>query len=146
MGGGRERYARVLRAPHARALLLAEIPARLPVGINGLAIVLFGREHVGSYAAAGAMAAAFGMAQGLSSPLIGRMIDRRGLRSVVIPLSLAHAVSMGLLVALGLAGAPVGLLVVLCAAASAFLPPLGSISRSLWPRILREGGEEPGLL
>ena len=36
----RERYARVLRAPHARALLLAEIPARLPIGINGLAIVL----------------------------------------------------------------------------------------------------------
>jgi MFS family permease len=143
---GRERYARVLRAPHARSLLLAEIPARLPVGINGLAIVLFGRQHTGSYAAAGAMAAGFGIALGLSSPLIGRMIDRRGVRATVVPLSLAHAVSMGLLVALGLAGAPVALLVVLAAAAGAFLPPLGSISRSLWPRILREGGEEPGLL
>jgi MFS family permease len=146
LSGGRERYARVLRAPHARALLLAEIPARLPVGINGLAIVLFGREHTGSYAAAGAMAAAFGMALGLSSPLIGRLIDRRGLRRVVVPLSLAHAVSMGLLVGLGLADAPVWPLVVLAAAAGAFLPPLGSISRSLWPRILRDAGEEPALL
>jgi MFS family permease len=146
MGGGRERYARVLRAPHARALLLAEIPARLPVGINGLAIVLFGRQHTGSYAAAGAMAAAFGMALGLSSPLIGRLIDRRGVRTTIVPLSLAHAVAMGAFVALGLAGAPVGVLVALAAAAGLFLPPLGSISRSLWPRILREGGEDPGLL
>ena len=57
MDGARERYARVLRAPHARALLLAELPARLPIGINGLAIVLFCREHTGSYASAGAVAA-----------------------------------------------------------------------------------------
>ena len=56
MQQARERYARVLRAPHARQLLLAEVPARLPIGINGLAMVLFVREHVGSYAAAGLVA------------------------------------------------------------------------------------------
>jgi MFS family permease len=143
---GRERYARVLAVPHARALLVAEIPARLPVGINGLAIVLFARKHTGSYADAGALAAAFGMALGLSSPLIGRLIDRRGVHAAVVPLSLAHAAAMGLFVALGLAGAPVPLLALLAVAVGAFLPPLGSISRSLWPRILREGGAEPGLL
>jgi MFS family permease len=142
--GARERYARVLRAPHARALLLAEIPARLPVGINGLAIILFLRERTGSYAAAGAVAAAFGIALGISSPVIGRIIDRRGLRQVVVPLALAHAAAMGGLVALGIAGAPVGVLALLAVAAGWFLPPLGSISRSLWPRILRD--EDPGLL
>lgn len=134
----------MLRAPHARALLLAEIPARLPVGINGLAIVLFLREHTGSYAAAGAVAAAFGIAVGLSAPFIGRLIDRRGLRGVIVPLSLLHAACMAALVAFGLSGAPVGLLVMLAALAGAFIPPLGSISRSLWPRILRD--EDPGLL
>ncbi|HMJ35493.1 MAG TPA: MFS transporter [Baekduia sp.] len=140
----RERYARVLRAPHARALLIAEIPARLPVGINGLAIVLFLREHSGSYAAAGAVAAAFGLALGVSSPLIGRLIDRRGLAQVVLPLAMLHTVAMVGLVALGLSGAPVGVLALLAVFAGAFLPPLGSISRSLWPRILRD--EDPGLL
>ncbi|HWH94986.1 MAG TPA: MFS transporter [Baekduia sp.] len=143
MGPG-ERYARVLRAPHARALLLAAIPARLPVGINGLAIVLFVHELTGSYAAAGAVAAAFGIALGLTSPLIGRLIDRRGVRATVIPLSLAHAGSMAALVAFGLAGAPVAALALFSAGAGAFMPPLGSISRSLWPRILRD--EDPGLL
>jgi MFS family permease len=140
----RERYARVLRAPHARALLLAELPARLPVGINGLALVLFCREHTGSYAAAGAVAAAFGIAVGLTAPLLGRMIDRRGLAPVVVPFSLAHAVAMGALVVSGLNDAPVGVLVLLSALAGAFIPPLGSISRALWPRILKD--EEPGLL
>jgi MFS family permease len=140
----RERYARVLRAPHARALLLAELPARLPVGINGLAIVLFCREHTGSYAAAGAVAAAFGLAVGVTAPLLGRLIDRRGLARVVLPFSVAHAVAMGLLVACGLGGSPVGVLVVLAALAGAFIPPLGSISRALWPRILKD--EDPGLL
>jgi MFS family permease len=142
--GARERYARVLRAPHVRALMLAEIPMRLPVGINGLAIVLFLRERTGSYAAAGAVAAAFGVAVGLSSPLIGRLIDRRGLRQTIVPLSLAHAAAMGALVACGLGGAPVGLLVLFAAAAGALIPPLGSISRALWPRLLRD--EDPGLL
>jgi MFS family permease len=142
--GARERYARVLGAPHARALLVAEIPARLPIGINGLAIVLFLREQTGSYASAGAVAAAFGIAVGVTAPFIGRLIDRRGMAGVVVPASLAHAVCMALLVVCGLSHAPVGLLVVLAALAGAFIPPLGSISRSLWPRILRD--EDPGLL
>jgi MFS family permease len=141
---GRERYARVLRAPHARALLLAELPARLPIGINGLAIVLFCREHTGSYAAAGAVAAAFGLAVGVTAPLLGRMIDKRGLVRVVVPFSIAHALAMAGLVAFGLGGAPAGVLALFAALAGAFIPPLGSISRALWPRILRD--EDPGLL
>lgn len=144
MNGARERYARVLRAPHARALLLAELPARLPVGINGLAIVLFCREHTGSYAAAGAVAASFGAAVGLTSPLIGRLIDRRGLAPVVVPFSVAHAVAMAALVVCGLQDAPLGVLIALAAAAGAFIPPLGSISRAMWPRLL--ANEDPGLL
>jgi MFS family permease len=140
----RERYARVLRAPHVRALLLAEIPMRLPIGINGLAIVLFLREHTGSYAAAGAVAAAFGAALGLTSPLLGRLIDHRGLRQTVVPLALAHAAAMAALVVCGLADAPVILLAALAAAAGGFLPPLGSITRAMWPRLLQD--EDPGLL
>jgi MFS family permease len=142
--GARERYARVLRTPHARALLLAELPARLPVGINGLALVLFCREHTGSYAAAGAVAASFGAAVGLTSPLIGRLIDRRGLAPVVVPFSLVHAVVMAALVVCGLEDAPLAVLIALAAAAGAFIPPLGSISRAMWPRLLAH--EDPGLL
>lgn len=116
----------------------------MPVGINGIALVLFMRQHSGSYAEAGAVAAGFGLAVGLSAPLIGRMIDRRGLVGVVVPFTILHAICMLALVVCGIEGAPVVLLVVLAALAGAFIPPLGSISRSLWPRILEH--EDPGLL
>jgi len=143
---GAGRYARVLSTPHARALLLAEFPARLPIALNGLALVLFVRQHRDSYAAAGAVAAVFGAAVGLTGPLLGRLIDRHGVRQVVVPAAVAHGAAMGALVACGLAGAPLGALLALAVAAGGFLPPIGSISRSLWPRILREGGEAPELL
>ena len=142
--GARERYARVLRAPHARGLLLAEIPARMPIGIIGLALVLFVREHVGSYGDAGIVAAAFGVALGLTSPLLGRLIDRYGLRRVVIPVALVQAIAMTALVIAGLEGASVPVIAALAAVVGGSEPPLGSISRSMWPRILRE--VDPGLL
>jgi len=142
--GARDRYARVFNAPHARGLLIAEIPARLPIGITGLALVLFVRRHADSYAAAGAVAGAFGIALGLSGPMLGRLIDRRGLRRIVIPAAFAHAGAIVGLVIGGLGGVPVWALAALAVAAGVALPPLGSISRSLWPRILAE--EEPGLL
>jgi MFS family permease len=106
--------------------------------------VLFIRGHVGSYAVAGATAAAFGAALGLTSPVLGRLIDRRGLRTVAVPGVAMHAACMLGLVAAGLASAPPALCIALAAGAGAFLPPLGSISRSLWPVLLRD--EDPELV
>jgi MFS family permease len=119
-------------------MLLAELPARLPVGINGLALILFLRERTGSYAVAGAVAAAFSGALGVSSPIIGGLIDRHGLMRIVPPLAVLHSVAIVALVMLGTADAPVGVLAAVAVAAGALLPPLGSISRSLWPRILQD--------
>ena len=55
-----QRYARVLRAPHVARLLGAAVIARMPIGIDSLAIVLFVRDETGSFARAGLVAAAFG--------------------------------------------------------------------------------------
>jgi MFS family permease len=141
---GLERYARVLRAPQALPLLGAGTVARFPIGINGLAIVLFGREHTGSYATAGALAAVFALSLGLSSPVLGRLIDQRGVRVVVPPLAAGHAAALVALVVLGQTDAPVVALAGAALVAGVCLPPLGAVVRSLWPRILR--GVDPGLL
>jgi hypothetical protein len=55
-------YLRLLRLPRLGRLLLAMLLARLPIGVNGLAIVLFLRAETGSFATAGLVAGA------LSSP------------------------------------------------------------------------------
>ena len=53
----RARYARILRTPHVRPLVIAAMVARLPIGMDSLAIVLFLRQRTGSYAVAGVVAA-----------------------------------------------------------------------------------------
>src|SRR3954449_7735332 len=97
----RGRYARILRAPHVMALMVAALVARLPIGIDALAIVLFLRERTGSYATAGIVSACFALGSGAGAPLSGRLVDRFGQREVLIPLALLHAVGLALLVALG---------------------------------------------
>ena len=53
-----QRFARVLRAPDVARPLGAAVLARMPIGIDSLATVLFVRAETGSFARAGLVAAA----------------------------------------------------------------------------------------
>ena len=139
----RTRYARILRTPHVLPLMFAALVARLPIGIDSLAIVLFLRERTGSYATAGLVAACFALGNGAGSPLAGRLVDRFGQAEVLVPLALVHAVGLALLVALGLADAPVALLVPTALVAGLAIPPISATMRPLWRPIL---GDAPELL
>lgn len=130
-----ERYRRVLAAPHLGALWAASAIARLPIGVYGLAIVLSMRHETGSFAAAGVAAGSFAAAAGLTSPILGRLIDRHGPRRVVPPMVVAHVLSMGLFVVL-LPTASVAVLAVLTAVAGAAMPPLSAAMRAMWERLL----------
>ncbi len=140
-----ERYARLFALPHARRLLLVEIPARLPIGLIGLAIVLFVREHYGSYASAGLAAGAFAAALGISNPILGRLVDRRGLRPVLIPACVVHAIAIVALVSAGPLHASLPLAIAAAALAGGALPPLGPVTRLIWPMLIDEGDEDPEL-
>jgi MFS family permease len=131
-----QRYSRVLRAPDVARLLAAAVLARLPLGIDGLAIVLFVRAETGSFAIAGAVTAAFSLGSGAMSPVQGRLIDRFGHARVMVPLATVHALALGALVALGLAGAPDVVLVACGLVVGGSMPPVGSVVRPLLPRLL----------
>ena len=60
-----KRYAEVLRVPHVAALIASTLLARFPIGINALALILYLREHTGSFAVAGVVAG--GLAAGAGS-------------------------------------------------------------------------------
>jgi MFS family permease len=115
--------------------------ARMPLGINALAIVLLARHQGLSYGVAGAAAGALGAGVGVSSPFIGRLIDRRGQREVLVPLAFAHAASLCVVIAVAVANAPAWALVAASGAAGIAFPPIGSVMRPLWPRLL-EGAED----
>src|SRR5919198_678606 len=92
-------YAHVLRHPRMAALLSAALVARLPIGINGLALVLFLREQTGSFSVPGAVAGGLALGVGFGAPFMGRTVDRHGARVllavtfVVAPLLVAALVA-----------------------------------------------------
>jgi MFS family permease len=136
----RKRYARVLRAPHVAPLLAAAVVARMPIGIGALAIVLFLREQTGSYGRAGVVAGAFALGGALGAPAIGRLVDRFGQPRVLVPVAVGHAAGLGTLVALGLLGAPLAILVLTALATGVCIPPISAVLRPLLPGLV--GGDQ----
>ena len=107
---GRERYAAVLRVPHVLPLVLASMLARLPTGIEGLAVVLYISQARGSFATAGLVSGGFALGAAAGGPLQSRLIDHMGQRAVLVPAALGNAAAVGALIALTELGAPAGVL------------------------------------
>src|SRR5215208_1729665 len=78
---------------------LAGLIAQLTQAAAGLGIILVVREAGGSLSLAGASAAAFLVATGVARPIQGRMIDRHGPRTVLIPSAFVHLAGFAGLVA-----------------------------------------------
>ncbi|HEX4691690.1 MAG TPA: MFS transporter [Solirubrobacteraceae bacterium] len=129
------RYREVLKVPHVAALVVWMMLSRLPIGINGLAVILFLRAETGSFAVAGAVAGGLAVGGAAGAQLVGGLVDRLGARVLLLVAAL-HAVSLGALVAGGVGGAPAPLLIALGIAAGASVPPTSSVLRSLWPTLL----------
>src|SRR5918911_5506111 len=77
-------YLSLLRFPRLARLLGATLVARLPIGINGLATVLFLRAETGSFAVAGATSGALALGVALGAPVDARLIDRLGPRVMFV--------------------------------------------------------------
>ena len=135
-------YARILRAPNVGLVVFSALLGRLPIGISGLAILLYVQEVTGSFASAGLCAGALALGSALGAPFQGRLVDRRGDGSL-LPLAAVHAGGLVLVWTLGAADAAVALLAFASLVTGAALPPLSSVLRSRWPNLL---GREPQLL
>src|ERR687889_2864523 len=78
----------LLRIPGFVRLFLASMAGRLPASALGLVLILRTRELTGSFAAGGAVAGAYALANGVTGPLLGRLVDRRGQGPVLVPAGL----------------------------------------------------------
>jgi len=136
------RYLEILRTPHVGRLFAASLLARLPMGINGLAIVLLLRAETGSFGVAGATAGALALGSGLGAPVTARMIDALGARMLLV---LAGVNAAGLVAVVGLAraGAPTAALVAAALVAGAAFPPTSSVLRAHYPLLF---GGRPALM
>ncbi len=128
-------YLELLRDRRIATLLGAALIARLPFGINALAIVLFLREETGSFATAGAVAGALTLGAGVGAPVTARLVDRRGTR-FLLPLAAGNATGLLALIALGSSGSPLAALMVTAAATGFSYPPSPSVLRARFPDLL----------
>jgi MFS family permease len=129
-----------MRAPGVATIVLATLVGRLPIGISGLAILLYVREVAGSFAAAGACAGALALGSASGAPLQGRLVDRRGV-GTLLPLACVHGTGLVLVWVLGAAGAPTVAIAASSFLAGAAIPPLSSVLRSRWPYLLERSPE-----
>jgi MFS family permease len=132
-------YLDVLRTPSVPRLLGSAVVGRMPTAMAGLAIVLLVREAGGSYAVAGMIAGTYSVALALTSPLLGRLVDRVGQTRVLVACAAASALSFGALAAAGRTASPV-VLAALAALAGASIPPVAACMRALWSELLGHDG------
>jgi len=130
-------YARILRTPGVAVIVFATLVGRMPIGISGLAILLFVRDVTGSFASAGLCAGALALGSALGAPLQGRLIDRRGVHTL-LPLAGVHAAGLLAVLAAGQAGGGTAVLASASLLAGAATPPVSSVLRSRWPYLLAE--------
>jgi MFS family permease len=133
-----ERYHDLFAVPQLRATLIASIVGRLPIGIAGLAILLFVQRQYGSFALAGSASALYVLGLAAVAPFLGRLMDRFGPRPVLLGCGLLYPAAMIALAALVLASAPAQPVNIMAFLAGATLPPISACTRALYPRLIGE--------
>jgi MFS family permease len=125
-------YLAFLRLPDVKRMVAIAFIGRLPIGMGGLAMLMFLRAEMGNFAIAGMVVGANFIAMAAAAPIQGRLIDRVGPRvpllvtGVVQPLAL-----LGLFVAT-LQGASPAVAFAFAIVAGAFASPITVLTRTLW--------------
>ncbi|MFF8806588.1 MFS transporter [Streptomyces omiyaensis] len=127
-------YRDLLRAPHALRLLTGTLVGRLPNGTGPIAMTLFVRDQGGGYTLAGGLVAAYGLANAVGQPLLGRAVDLKGQPRVQLPAAVLSALGMALFALVGIGNLPLAYAAVVVA--GFFTPPLEGGLRALWPSVL----------
>ncbi|NUR39540.1 MAG: MFS transporter [Streptomyces sp.] len=104
--------------------------ARLPTATVQFGSVLLVARTSGSLAVAGLTGGALALGQVACGPLVGRLADRHGQRTVVLAFSLGNALALVALVAGALARLPTPALALLGAATGATVPLIGPLGRA----------------
>jgi MFS family permease len=129
-------YRRVLGAPRVGPLVTFALLARVPIGMGGVALILFVHAQTGSFGAAGVVAGAYTIGLGITGPSLARLIDRRGSRLVIVPGALLAMAALVAVVVLGEAGAGTVPLALAGFFAGAASTPIGGIMRQRWPELV----------
>ena len=137
----RTSYRSLLAIPGARGPVIASALGSMPIGMFGLAILLLARDADGSFAEAGRVAGAFGLANALGAVAQGRLMDRLGQPRVLRVVAAGHVVALAALVLAAERGAPSWALALPAAAGGACLPQVPAAMRSVWTALVEDADQ-----
>lgn len=126
------KYAAFVRQPDVRALLLASLFTRMPVGMVGFAMLMFLREALGSFALAGSAVGINFVAAAIAAPVQGRLIDRHGPRRILAVTSVVSPLALTALLYTANSAAPFAIIAIAAAVAGAFANPITTLTRTVW--------------
>ena len=128
-----------MRKSHAPSTLGFGTIGRVPMAMNTVAIVFLVSDVRGSFAIAGITSAFYTLAGAIVAPRIGKLADRFGTKSVLLPVTLVNALAiLGLLYFID--SSLIGLFA-LAALSGATFPSFGSYTRTRWSRSLKDEKE-----
>ncbi|MEO7058734.1 MAG: MFS transporter [Lapillicoccus sp.] len=133
-------YRPLFSVPGAARFIVGAAVGRLAAAMFGISTVVMVASRHDSYGLAGAVSAVGLLVLAILAPVIGGVLDRRGQRTVAIPLVSFSTVMLMVLVVCSIAGAPVWTLFA-SYALSAGIPSLGTMSRARWNEIFRGDDE-----
>ena len=133
-----ERYRELFQIRDVRAVLAASVVGRIPIGIAGLAILLFVQGRSASFALAGTASALYVLGLAGVAPVLGRAIDRTGPRPVLIGCALLYPAALSALAVLVLTSASAVWIGGMALLAGATLPPISACIRALYPRLVAD--------
>jgi len=125
-------YRVFLRLPDVPAMIACAWLSRMPIGMNGLAMLLFLRETLGNFKLAGTIGGAFFVSMAVAAPVMGRTIDRIGPRWPLAVSGIVHPICLIALFVAALHGASYSTLIVIASAAGLFAPPVTILTRTTW--------------
>ena len=132
-------YRALFRLPGVRPQAVAGLLAQISQGAISVGIILLVHEKTGSLALAGGVVAALWIAAGVSRPIQGRLIDRRGPAAVMAVCGSFTRAAVAGIVGLAALHAPGSLLVAAGALTGLTLPPVSAAMRVAWAEIAEPG-------
>lgn len=127
-------YRALWRTLGVPGLLIGGLLARLPNVVLMIPLSFLAKDASGGFGWAGVVAAAYAIGTAVASPWWARVADRRGPSKVLVATGFACSALLA-----SLAAIPSDwfrILPVLALVAGMMLPPVASIARSVWPRIV----------
>lgn len=127
-------YAELFKTPGVAVVLLAQLLARFPFGMQTITFAIH-LEHVfGNYTVAGLAIAASTVSASVSAPILGRLVALYGIKRVVVICSLVSPI--GFLV-IGFAPITEAGAIITALCIGLFVPPIQPATRAVYPTLVK---------